>query len=795
MFCLFIFLISISSAFSQAPQIRFSHLTTENGLTDGTVKAITQDKYGYIWLATQYGLCRYNGYEVKKFFHNRNDSGSIAGNFSWSLLTDHSGNVWIGNERWLSLFNYAGNSFTNFPTPFNASVVKMKEGENGRLWLATSAGLMSFEKTTGKFNHYRDHPDTSLRNNISGRINDFSLDSVKGLLYLATQKGLHVFNYRTQQLNSPGNNKAVRGHADINTSVITAVTKDNDGFIWMGCGFTNSVIVKYNPATGQTKDYHDFTETQRDWKENRALSMFTDISGNVWVGGFTSSLSVYMPAVDRFHHYVHDPLLKTSIAGTSINHIYQDARGNIWIGSEGYGSDRFDPAPPTFTTFQPTSESHSLLHDWGRAAMEDSRGNLWFGTSKGISVYDTLTGHYKNHYNSEKNPSLLSFNTIRSFAEDHKGHVWIGTGNWLNRYDPQTGKFTIYNQSDSLHSSFVWALLATRDGSLYAGGTGGLQKFDYGTQKFISPTDNPDINKMFGTNVRNIFEDSAGDLWIGMYNGGLIHFSPNDNTAIHYLHNENDSTSLSSNFVTSVAEDKKSILWISTRDGLNRFDRKSQKFSVYATSHGLSSNKTSALRVDQSNRLWVATGNGISMLDTSRKNFLNFDITDGLPTNELNDQTAATTISGKFIYPTYRGFFVFDPRLVQGRKFAAQRLYITDFRVFNDPIATKVNFEQVKSISLKYDQDFFTIQLTALDNFSNPGKVYYAYRLDPFNKEWIYTQDRNISYTNLRGGDYQFFYKASHDPANWNVETNMLQIHIDTVFYKTAWFIGVIALV
>ncbi|MBC7902967.1 MAG: histidine kinase, partial [Gemmatimonadaceae bacterium] len=130
-----------------------------------------------------------------------------------------------------------------------------------------------------------------------------------------------------------------------------------------------------------------------------------------------------------------------------------------------------------------------------------------------------------------------------------------------------------------------------------------------------------------------------------------------------------------------------------------------------------------------------------------------------------------------------------------GRKFAAQRLYITDFKVFNDPIATKVNFEQVKSISLKYDQDFFTIQLTALDNFSNPGKVYYGYRLEPFNKEWIYTQDRNISYTNLRGGDYQFFYKASHDPANWNVETHMLQIHIDTVFYKTAWFIGVIALV
>lgn len=162
-------------------------------------------------------------------------------------------------------------------------------------------------------------------------------------------------------------------------------------------------MTRWDPATNSIKYYDDFTDKSRGWSENRTLSIYSDKVGNLWVGGFTSSLSLYLPEKDIFHHYQNDALLKSSISGTSIISIYQDRAGMIWTGSEGYGVDRFHPSNTLFTSFQPqASVTPSLLHDWGRAAMEDSRGNLWFGTSKGISVYNPVTAVYKNYFNDEK---------------------------------------------------------------------------------------------------------------------------------------------------------------------------------------------------------------------------------------------------------------------------------------------------------------------------------------------------------------------------------------------------------
>jgi ligand-binding sensor domain-containing protein len=776
------------SMVAQAPQLKFLHVSIEHGLPDGSIRSITQDKYGYMWLGTQYGLCRYNGYNITTFFHLKGDSASLAGNFIWSVFTDSDGDVWAGNDALFSKYNYHNNSFKNYRPPYNVVTRKIAQDEKGLLWLATSSGLMKFNKQTGVFGHYRDQP-TQMSRDLSQQINDFFLDTTKGLIYLATQAGFRVFDYRHDKMMP----LLVNGTDDpfaINSNSISVVTKDKNGDVWFGCGFINTALVRWQPASNNIKYYHDLTDKSRGWSENRALCLFTDRDGHVWAGGWTSSLSLYLPEKDAFHHYRNDALLGSSIAGNNIDCIYQDKSGMIWVGAEGYGVDRFQPQNSLFTSFQPQAAVQpSLLHDWGRAAIEDSRGNFWFGTSRGITVYDPSKGLYRNYFNDQNNPALISFNSIRSFAEDKKGNIWIGTGNGLTRYDPVTGKFRIFGPQDSLRSYFVWSLLETKKGVLYVGGTGGLQRYDPVTDKLIAATDDETVNrKMVYYNIRNIFEDTNGDLWIGSYDGGLFYYQPGKNIVTYYRHDEKDPTSICSDFVTSVVEDKKGIIWIATRDGLNSFDRKTKRFSFFTTADGLPSNKTSALRVDNANRLWIATGDGLSVLDDDRCIFRNFDMSDGLPTNEFNDQVAASTHDGKFIYPTFRGFMLFHPEEVQQKKYEDPALYISGFRVFDKPLVLATTPEETKELSLRYTQNFFSIELTALD-YENPDKVMYAYKLDPFNKDWVYTKERNISYTNVPGGSYTFYYKATSDPTDWNVPVREIKIKVGTVFYKTGWFI------
>ncbi|MEI9945300.1 MAG: two-component regulator propeller domain-containing protein [Chitinophagaceae bacterium] len=783
---LIISLVSYVNTFSQAPQLKFLHLDTEQGLTDGAVRAITQDKYGYMWLGTQYGLCRYDSYHIIPYFHNDTDSLSLGGNFIWSAYTDSDGDVWVGDDYFLSKYNYNTNNFTNYTCGYAISINKITEDEKGFLWLATSQGLMRFDKRKEAFTLYKDHTDIEVKKAGAIRINDLFLDKEKGFLYLATQEGFKIFDYNKEKIVAP----FLKNNNDpylLNETIISTVTKDKNGAIWFGCGFINSVMVRWDPSTNTTRYYNDFTEKSKGWSENRTLSLFTDKEGNLWAGGVVSNLSLYLPGKDEFHHYQNDALLKSSIEGSDILTIYQDRAGMIWAGTQGHGAERFF-FKNLFTAFQPqASVQPSLLNDWGRAALEDSRGDIWFGTAKGISVYDPATGLYKNYFNDDRNPALISFNTIRSLAEDKKSNIWIGTGNGLTRFDPVTGRFRLYDFNDSMNIGFVWSLLVTHTGDLFASGTGGLQRYNPATDKFTT-IDSDSLNtKKFRFNIRNMFEDSKHGLWLGVYDGGLIYYHPEKKEIKHYRHNKNDSTSLCNNFVTSVIEDKNGIIWIATRDGLSSLDTKTGIFTSFSTADGLPSNKTSGLRIDAANRLWIATGNGLSMLMHDRRTFRNFDVSDGLPTNQFNDQVASTTHDGKFIYPTLRGFFMFNPEEVHQKILSPPLVYASAFKVFNTPVILDKNAEEIKELKLRYNRNFFSIELTAL-NYESPGKVVYAYKLEPFDKDWTYTKEKTITYTNVPGGNYIFYYKATVDPSDWNVPVHDIRVTIGTVFYKTTWF-------
>ena len=195
--------------------------------------------------------------------------------------------------------------------------------------------------------------------------------------------------------------------------------------------------------------------------------------------------------------------------------------------------------------------------------------------------------------------------------------------------------------------------------------------------------------------------------------------------------------------------------------------------------------------VDSLNRLWIGTSNGLCMLNRNRDNFKRFTVNDGLLTNQFNEQSAYRTKDGSFIYPTYKGFLVFRPEDYKESN-STIPLYVTSFKISDKEIAP--NTEDIQDIHLRHNENFFSIELAGL-NFMNPYQCRYAYQLEPFDKNWIYTRKHEINYTNVPAGNYTFRYKVITDNPDWNVPEKTIRIAIREIFYKTWWFRSIVLLI
>jgi len=244
---------------------------------------------------------------------------------------------------------------------------------------------------------------------------------------------------------------------------------------------------------------------------------------------------------------------------------------------------------------------------------------------------------------------------------------------------------------------------------------------------------------------------------------------------------------------SSFAEDKDGIIWIGSENGLTAYDPAKNCSRFFTGENGLPSNRTNNLMVDFSNRLWFGTSNGLCVMSRDRDRIRRFDANDGLPANQFNEQASFRTKDGLFVFPTYKGFVIFRPEDYKENK-SMVPLYITSFKISEKGLKTTTNVEDLKNIHLRYDQNFFRIELAGL-NYMNPLQCTYAYKLEPFDKDWIYTRKKEINYTNVPAGDYNFLYKVITDNPNWHVTEKSLRISIAAIFYETWWFRLLIGLV
>jgi signal transduction histidine kinase/ligand-binding sensor domain-containing protein len=802
--------------------IRFEHLNVEDGLSQNASLALLQDSHGYLWIGTQDGLNRYDGYGFTIFRNDPENPDSLGYNSIIALYEDRDGYLWIGT--WgggLDRYDPASGKFSHFrPDPKNPAslsgpvVPAIAEDHAGRLWVGTNAGLDLFDRQSGAFVHFRSDPDDPAT--LSSDVISAVYPDSKGNLWVGsgafgvTGAGLNRMDPATGKVERIGYDK--RRPLCMSSQNISSIVEDPDGNIWVGNGgysLPGGGIDRLDPVTGACRHFQSTGMTAFQIQENNVTRLMFDRDGRLWVTTWGGGLYHMEPlSPGKFDPFMHDPSDPNSISNNNLFSILQDRSGVIWIGSLNTGLNKLNLHDLQFRHYRHNpADPASLSSNLVGAFAEDVNGMIWVATwEAGLERFDRGTGTFKHYWYNPKDSNSLSSNLVMALDADRHGYVWAGTlGGGLNRLDPQTGTVTrfMHDPQDpaSLGDDNITSMLRTTDDGLWIGTMSGLERLDAIGTRFVhypvgaNGLDAPPVS----------FAQAPDTLFIGTWGGGLCRLplepvpAPAQAAFTCLRHDPANPDSLANDNVFAITQTyDDGMLWLGTQGGLVRYNVYDGTFKTYGIKEGLRNATVVGVMVDRRGKLWLTTNNGLARFDRRTETFHIYDYTDGLQSNEFNSNAwFVSPTSGEMFVGGPDGFNAFDPQEIVENETPPQ-VVITNFKVFNEPAAADLGGST--PLRLNYDQNFISFEFAALD-FHSPQKNAYAYRLEGFDKDWVDAGTRHYaSYTNLPGGRYTFRVRAANSDGIWNEEGVAIPLVVTPPFWETwpfriALALGLIGLV
>jgi signal transduction histidine kinase/ligand-binding sensor domain-containing protein/ActR/RegA family two-component response regulator len=802
-----LFLLTTTFAYPQTGHLFFEHLGTAQGLSQSNVICSLQDSRGFMWFGTREGLNKYNGYNFTVYKNEIGDDRSLSNNLVNDIVEDSRGDLWVGT--WgggLDRFDRKTDQFTHFRHHANDTggissnlVLALLKDSKGMLWIGTEDGGLDRMDSTGHFIHYRNRPGdpTSLADNHVKHL----YEDANHRIWVATLNGgLNVLDQATGVFQHYEHNEGRPG--SIRNNYVTYVYGDRHQRIWVG---TASGLDRYDPARDQFIHYPGDSKNPDSGVTSYLVnSMDEDAEGNMWIGTENDGLIILNPETNSVYHYRHDDVDPASLSTNSLWSIYMDSKKNMWIGSFTGGIDFVCRDARKFIHYKHNSSPYSLSSNQVLCLLEDSRQNLWIGTDGGgLNLMDRKTGRFQHFRHIPGNPSSIGGDYVLKVIEDSKRNLWLGTwGDGVTIFNPRTNSYRHFKHqtgdSSSLSFNNVWTLCEDRQHQIWVGTYGGgLNVYDPVHGGFIHYRHNPsDPGSLANDKVHTITQDREGRLWIGMDGGGLDLYNPLTHQFAHYRHQEN-AAGLCSNNIDNIYEARSGDLWISTTQGLCRYEVNANRWTTYTTRDGLPDNVIFGVLEDSAGCLWISTNKGLCQLDYLHQHARNFSVADGLQANEFKEQAFCPSRSGVMYFGGINGFNVIAPENILPEPFDPP-LVMTNFQIFNQEVPIGIgengssplsaDISETKQISLPYKSSVISFTFASL-NYTDAGKKRYAYMLEGFDKDWNYVRlRRSVTYTNLDPGHYVFRVKGYNNDGEWSSKMLELRLEIRPAFWMTWWF-------
>ncbi len=790
-FCLIIvaFAVGLTVAFPQVNDLRFSHLSTSEGLSHKNVHTILQDSKGFLWFGTKNGLSLYNGYSVQVIESNPKDKESLPSNDIRALAEDNEGFIWIGTYdsgiMRMDPQTKKGKIYNSFTTKELSSntISAIHKDKHGNLWIATfGGGLIRIDSKTKAFTAFSSTTTntTGLKSNNIITIHE----DRKGDLWLGTfGGGLCKFDIQKQLFQTY--------LAEENTDIY-AIEEDRKGNLWLGT--YGKGLIRFDKETNQANYFS--TKSAKGINSDFIRAIKEDALGMLWIGTEKGGgLTYFDPKTNQFYSYQHHPAKPNSLASNDINALVLDKLGVLWVATEGGGVDKFDTQNIAFRAYV-SGEGQMPVFTSGAvtALYEDKGGILWIGGTfaEGLTfyAYDRNQCTY-TRYDLPLEDDLLGFNyTITAITEDDLGNVWIGTAeNGLYRYNKHTRGFRSFTSNNSaLSSNGIETLYKDKRGILWVGTyEGGLCRLDPYHDNIQTFTHDPrKSSSLIGNTIKVIYEDSNGNLWLGTKQNGLSVFNPERNAFANYQVVRGGIRSLPGNSIRAITETNGQI-WIGTDAGICRFDATSNSFVRINTRNGLPENDVCGLLADKKGNLWISSfSKGLSRFNTKTYQFRYFTVGEGLYSNEFQQWSAHKSYNGEFFFGGSKHFISFFPDQIIENHYTAP-LYITSFSLFDKKKEFATPLYEMSVIELNYKDNFFEFEFTFL-NYLDTDKNSYAYMMEGVDHDWKFVGDRRLaSYTNLDPGEYTFRVKAADKYGQWNEKGRTIRIIIHPAWYQTWW--------
>ncbi len=780
--------------------IRFKHLSTEEGLSQSTVLEIVQDSNGFMWFGTHVGLNRFDGYTFKIYKHETGNPNSLGGTYVTALLKDHAGMLWIGVDNTLDRFDPNTEKFKHYGQDRNrsegpsGSVVSICEDRQGFIWVATSSGLDRLDPKFGHFTHYRHdpaRPGTLDSDDVRAVLVDHG-----GTLWVATSAGLNELPPRESDFSHlPWFQKTPPARSAGNMGIY----EDHLGTIWLTSAMGNGLAaLDRNSLTFTVYNFRD--AVPENSRATGVDSLVEDRDGTLWVGTVGGGILKLDRKAGLATRYRTNSNVSESLSNNFESFLYQDREGNLWAGTGGGGVDWFSSQPSPFTRYKHGISGKSLDQNFILSAYEDSQKVLWVGNDSVLNRVELKTGRVTFFRHRQGIPNSISSGSVTSTVEDNQGILWFGTyDGGLDRFDRRSHTFEIFrhNPADphSLSSDSINRIYLDRANTLWIGTSYGLNHFDPNTKRFtfhpLNPRDPP--------SVRAIAEDQFGAIWAGTFNRGLYRLDPRTGASSQFTASSSLlPRAISDNRVNTLLLDSSGSIWVGTQNGLDRLNPQTQTVTTSYSEHdGLSNNAVQSILQDGRRHLWIGTTRGLSQFDPQTRSFRSYYESDGLAGDEFNFFDAAVTASdGEMFFGGVKGLTAFFPEKVIENTYVPP-VVLTDFRLFNVSIAAGVKSPLAKSITvtssltLNHSQNIFSFEFSAL-SFADPQRNRYRYRLEGLETKWNQTDStrRFVTYTTIPSGRYVFQVQGSNNRGIWNENGVGLHLLILPPWWRRWWFLS-----